>query len=154
VEVKDDQYPPELRQAEDALDKKDYAGAEKLLTTLTAKDPKNFRAWFDLGFLYNTQERTDDSIAAYRKAVAAKLDVFESNLNLGLMLARTGNQEAETFLRAATKLKPTDRGEEGRWLVHRRMLRQRILRRKRSRRWPISTCWENAFRKRKPCCAN
>ena len=49
----------------------------------------------------------DDSIAAYRKSVAAKPDVFESNLNLGLQLAKTGQPEAEQFLRAATQLKPT-----------------------------------------------
>jgi len=113
VEVADDQFPPELRQGEDALDKKDYATAEKLLTALTAKDPKSYRAWFDLGFVYTAQGRDDEAIAAGRKAVAAKSDVFESNLNLGLMLARANNQEAETFLRAATKLKPTDRAEEG-----------------------------------------
>jgi len=113
VEIEDDQFPPELRQAEDALDKKDYSTAEKLLTALTAKDPKSYRAWFDLGFLYTAQGRDDEAIAAGRKAVAAKPDVFESNLNLGLMLARANNQDAETFLRAATKLKPTDRAEEG-----------------------------------------
>jgi Flp pilus assembly protein TadD len=107
------EFPPEIRQAEDALDKKDYATAEKLLSTVTTRDAKSYRAWFDLGFLYNEQGRKDDSIAAYRKAVAAKPDVFESNLNLGLILARAGNPEAETFLRAATQLKPTDKVEEG-----------------------------------------
>ena len=113
VEVADDQFPPELRQAEDALDKKDYSTAEKLLNTLTAKDANNYRVWFDLGFVYTAQGRADDSIGAYRRAVAAKPDVFESNLNLGLTLARSHNPEAEAFLRAATKLKPTDHAEEG-----------------------------------------
>jgi tetratricopeptide (TPR) repeat protein len=113
VEVADDQFPPELRQAEDALNNKDYATAEKLLDTLTARDPKAYRAWFDLGFVYTAQGRDEQSVAAYRQAVAAKPDVFESNLNLGLMLARTHNQEAETFLRAATRLKPTDKVDEG-----------------------------------------
>jgi Flp pilus assembly protein TadD len=52
--------------------------------------------------------------------VTAKPDVFESNLNLGLMLARTKNPEAEQFLLAATTLKPTDHVEEGQaraWLA-------------------------------------
>src|SRR5208283_3638209 len=48
-----------------------------------------------------------------RKSVAAKPDVFESNLNLGLMLVRGNNPEAERFLRAATGLKPTAHVEEG-----------------------------------------
>ena len=113
VEVADDQFPPELRQAEDALDKKDYSTAEKLLNTLTAKDANNYRVWFDLGFVYTAQGRAADSIGAYRRAVAAKPEVFESNLNLGLTLARSHNAEAEAFLRAATKLKPTDHAEEG-----------------------------------------
>lgn len=109
----DAQFPPELRQAEDAIDKSDYATAKQLLDKLTARDDKNYRAWFDLGFLANIQGHAEESIAAYRKAVAAKPEVFESNLNLGLILARTQNQEAETFLRAATQLKPTDHAEEG-----------------------------------------
>jgi tetratricopeptide (TPR) repeat protein len=113
VEVADDQFPPELRQAEDALSQKDYATAERLLGTLTARDPTAYRPWFDLGFVYTSQGRVDESVAAYRKAVAAKPDVFESNLNLGLVLARTHEQEAETFLRAATRLKPTDKVDEG-----------------------------------------
>lgn len=107
------EFPTEIRQAEDAIDKKDYVTAEKLLSAVTTRDTKSYRAWFDLGFLYNEQGRKDDSIGAYRKAVAANPDIFESNLNLGLMLARTGNPEAETFLRAATLLKPTDKAEEG-----------------------------------------
>jgi hypothetical protein len=53
----------------------------------------------------NALGKLDDSIAAYRKSVAAKPDIFESNLNLGLQLAKTGQPDAEEFLRAATHLK-------------------------------------------------
>ncbi len=84
------------------------------------KDPNNYQAWFDLGFVLNRLNRADESIAAYRKSVAAKPDVFESNLNLGLMLVRANNPEAEQFLRAATTLKPTANPEEGQaraWLA-------------------------------------
>jgi len=131
-------WPPEIAQAEDAIQKNDFASAETLLkkvlgTDLQDKDlekndgQKNdrqkedannkqawlYQAWFDLGFALNGLHRTDESIAAYRKSVAAKPDVFESNLNLGLMLARAHNSEAEQFLRAATTLKPTAHIEEG-----------------------------------------
>lgn len=108
-----DDAPPEIAQAEDAIQKNDFAGAEPLLKKALEKDPNNFQAWFDLGFVLNRLNRPDESIAAYRKSVAAKPDVFESNLNLGLMLVRANNPEAETFLRAATTLKPTDHVEEG-----------------------------------------
>lgn len=103
-----------LIQAEDSIAKKDYASAETTLTSLTQKDPQNYQAWFDLGFVLNALGKQDESIAAYRKSVAAKPDIFESNLNLGLMLARAGQPDAEKFLRAATTLKPTDHAEEGR----------------------------------------
>jgi len=106
-------YPPELAKAEAALDKNDYATAEPLLQKVVAQNAANYRAWFDLGFLENAIGKRDEAIAAYRKAVAAKPDVFESNLNLGLMLARAGQPDAEQFLRAATKLTPTAQVNEG-----------------------------------------
>jgi len=131
-------WPPEIAQAEDAIQKNDFTSAEALLKKILdtdlhdkdlqdkdlqkndvqKKDSNNkeawlYQAWFDLGFVLNRLNRTDESIAAYRKSVAAKPDVFESNLNLGLMLARAHNPEAEQFLRAATTLKPTAHVEEG-----------------------------------------
>ncbi len=112
VAVADD-FPPEIREAETAMDRKDYSAAEKLLTAFTAKDSKDYRAWFDLGYIYAALDRTEDSISAYRRAVVAKPDVFESNLNLGLTLARVGNPDAATFLRAATQLQATSQGDEG-----------------------------------------
>jgi tetratricopeptide (TPR) repeat protein len=113
VAVDDPSSPPELIQAESAIEKQDYTTAEPLLKKVVEQDPDNFAAWFDLGFLYNALGKTDDSIAAYRKSVAAKPGVFESNLNLGLMLVKTHQPDAEPFLRAATKLKPTSHVAEG-----------------------------------------
>ncbi len=111
--------PTELARAEDFIQKQDYAAAEPLLRKAVESDPKNYVAWFDLGFVENGLGKIDESIAAYRKSVAAKPDVFESNLNLGLQLAKTGQPESEKFLRAATELKPTSHVDEGRaraWL--------------------------------------
>jgi tetratricopeptide (TPR) repeat protein len=119
VAVEDPSSPPELLQAEAAIEKKDYASAEPLLQKVVAANPANYTAWFDLGFVCNALGKTEESIAAYRKSVAANPEVFESNLNLGLMLAKTSQPDAEQFLRAATKLKPTAHVEEGRaraWL--------------------------------------
>jgi tetratricopeptide (TPR) repeat protein len=106
-------FPPELTQAESAIEKHDYTSAEPLLQKVIAVDPNNFQAWFDLGFVYNGLGNTQKSIAAYRKSVAAKPDIFESNLNLGLMLAKSGQPDAEQFLRAATTLQPTANVDEG-----------------------------------------
>lgn len=111
--------PPELTQAEAFIQKQDYAAAAPLLHKVVEADPTNYVAWFDLGFVNNGLGKVDDSIAAYRKSVEAKPDVFESNLNLGLQLAKTRQPDAEQFLRAATLLKPTDHvaeGQERAWL--------------------------------------
>jgi tetratricopeptide (TPR) repeat protein len=113
VAEQDPSFPPELTSAEAAIDKKDYPTAEALLKKIVAEHPSNYQAWFDLGFVENALDHTQDSIAAYRKSVAAKPDVFESNLNLGLMLAKTGQPDAEQFLRAATTLTPTGNREDG-----------------------------------------
>jgi tetratricopeptide (TPR) repeat protein len=107
--------PAELTEAETAIEKRDYAAAEPLLRKLLDRQPASYVGWFDLGFVENELGRLDDSIAAYRKSVAAKPDVFESNLNLGLQLAKTGQPEAEQFLRAATQLKPTSHVAEGQY---------------------------------------
>src|SRR3984957_11389611 len=109
----DPSFPPELIQAEGDIEKKDYAAAEPLLQKVVGVDPKNFQAWFDLGFVYNAQGNLTESIAAYRKSVAAKPDVFESNLNLGISLAKAGQADSERYLRAATSLKPTASVDEG-----------------------------------------
>src|SRR5580658_11388775 len=115
IAEQDSSFPPELTQAESAIEKGDDASAEPLLKKVVAADPNNFQAWFDLGFVYNRLGNTQESIAAYRKSVAAKPDVFESNLNLGLQLAKTSQPEAEQFLRAATRLKPTSHLAEGQY---------------------------------------
>jgi tetratricopeptide (TPR) repeat protein len=123
IQVPDDDapfLPPELTQAEAAIEKQNYAAAESLLHKLVERDTTSYVAWFDLGFVENALGNVDASIAAYRKSVAAKPDVFESNLNLGLQLAKTAQPDAEGFLRAATRLKPTSHvavGQYRAWLA-------------------------------------
>lgn len=103
-----------LTEAEADIGKQDYAGAEPLLKKFLETYPENYAAWYDLGFVYHALAKTEDSIAAYRKSVEAKPDVFESNLNLGLALAESENPDAEQFLRKATKLQPMSAPEQGR----------------------------------------
>ncbi|MFZ0769979.1 MAG: tetratricopeptide repeat protein [Candidatus Sulfotelmatobacter sp.] len=118
IQVEDDDSPAqpvELTQAEAAIEKQNYAAAETLLHKLIERDATSYVGWFDLGFVENALGNVDASIAAYRKSVAAKPDVFESNLNLGLQLAKTGQPDAEQFLRAASRLKPTSHVAEGQY---------------------------------------
>ncbi len=102
----------QVDQAESAIEKKDYPAAEKALQEATSKDPKNFRAWYDLGFLYNATDRPSEAIEAYRKSVEANPQVFESNLNLGLLLEHKGDPQAAKYLAAAITLKPASHPEK------------------------------------------
>ncbi len=114
VEETTNETSPEVEQAEAALQKGDYATTEPLLLKATAADANDFRAWFDLGYVYKATNRPELAINAYRKSVAAKSDVFESNLNLGILLAQQGNKtEAVKYLTAATQLTPTAHVDEG-----------------------------------------
>ncbi len=120
-----DPVSTKLAAAEAAIDKQDYAAAEPLLKEVVAARPNDYSAWYDLGFVYHALKRSDDSIGAYKKSVQAKPTLFESNLNLGLALAQTGNLEAEQYLRAATKLTPASHPAQGRktaWLALGRLL--------------------------------
>jgi tetratricopeptide (TPR) repeat protein len=107
-----DPVQTQVEQAEKAIEKNDYPTAEKSLQEATSKDPRNFRAWYDLGFLYNATNRPSEAIEAYRKSVEANPQVFESNLNLGLLLERKRDPEAAKYLAAAITLKPASQPEK------------------------------------------
>jgi Flp pilus assembly protein TadD len=112
--VPDDSTSPEVGQAETAMEHGNFATAEALLQKAIAAKPNDYRAWFDLGYVYNATQRGPQAIDAYRKSVAAKPDVFESNLNLGILLAGQGDTvEAAKYLKGATLLKPTANPDEG-----------------------------------------
>ena len=105
---------PEVERAEAAIQKAEYPTAQALLEKYVATNSDDYVAWFDLGYVYKATNQLDKATDAYRKSIAAKPDVFESNLNLGIMLARKGNNaEAAKYLKAATQLKPTAHVDEG-----------------------------------------
>jgi Flp pilus assembly protein TadD len=112
-EPQDPYLVPALLQAEKAIDIDDFVTAESKLKHIVSDDDQNYRAWFDLGYVYTATKRDAEAMAAYRKSVNAKPDLFESNLNLGILLGEAGNAEAEKYLRAATKLKPSGSPEQG-----------------------------------------
>lgn len=99
----EDQSAEALSRAQKAIEHQDFATAERELKSALEADPKNARAWFGLGWIYAATGRTTDAIAAYRKSIEAAPNFFEPRLNLGLILARSGDAEAEPCLRAATQ---------------------------------------------------
>jgi tetratricopeptide (TPR) repeat protein len=113
AEEQDPYLVPAVIQAEKAIEIRDFVTAENKLKRVVSDDDQNYRAWFDLGYVYTATKRDAEAIAAYRKSIAAKPDLFETNLNLGILLGEAGSPEAETYLRAATTLKPSDSPEQG-----------------------------------------
>lgn len=103
-----------LNEAENDLAKQDFASAEPLIKKYLETYPESYAAWYDLGYLYHALGKNTDAIAAYKKSITAKPDVFESNLNVGLLLAEAEDPQAEQYLRAATKLNPTSNPKQGR----------------------------------------
>lgn len=116
---------PAVREAEAAIEKQDWATAEARLKAATATDPKDYRAWYYLGYVLGQLDRPQEAVSAYRESLKLKPDLFESNLNLGLALAKQNSPEAEKHLRAATALKPASAPEQGRfraWMALGRVL--------------------------------
>jgi tetratricopeptide (TPR) repeat protein len=102
-----DESATAIHDAEAAMEKQDFATAEKKLVAITTSTPEDYRGWFDLGYVYSATNRKDKAIEAYRKSIAAQAGVLEPNLNLALLLVEKGEPEAGRYLRAAGKLKPT-----------------------------------------------
>src|SRR5436305_186413 len=48
-----DEQASEITRAEEAIQKDEFAAAERLLQKTVQHDPKNYQAWFDLGFVLN-----------------------------------------------------------------------------------------------------
>lgn len=99
--------PPELAKAEEAIRKNDYASAEPLLLTETKNNPQDFRAWYDLGFVYAQTNRQDEAVKAFRKSIAIDPSIEQPQAALGTLLVQLGrNDEAIPYLAKAAELKP------------------------------------------------
>ena len=98
--------------AEAEITKNNLLKAESLLQNALAQSPKDFQGWYDLGFVHDALNKPAEAISDYKKSIELNPNIFESNLNLGLLLAQQGNNsEAEKYLSAATRLKPNVQSE-------------------------------------------
>jgi predicted Zn-dependent protease len=104
----------QVADAEAAIVKSDWKTAQAALDTWLAAHPDDPRALFDAGYVADAQNRMQDALAFYRRAVAAAPQSFEAHLSLGLLLARQKQNafqaEARSELATATTLNP---GPEG-----------------------------------------
>jgi len=110
-----------LDKAEALLAKGDYSAAQTLLQQATVEDPKSYQAWYDLGYCEQALDHNAEALAAYKKSLEINSKIFETNLNLGLLLANSGERDqAINYIRAATQLQPGSRPEQSKehaWLA-------------------------------------
>ncbi len=106
--VEPSQDPPTrlMRQAEDAIEKKDYAAAAEALQSYLAQRPGDAVAHFQLGYAYSGLERAGEAQAEYRKAIALNPKLAAAHLNLGLTLLERDPAAAVEPLRAAAEMLP------------------------------------------------
>jgi len=90
---------PRVYQAQQEVEKKNYARAVELLTGFLKDYPNDATAHFQLGYVYGLLKRSGDSISEYRRAAELKPDFAEAHLNLGLTLL-----DAKDFAGAAVTL--------------------------------------------------
>lgn len=95
--------------AEKAIEAKDYTTALALLKEQTAKDPQNYRAWFDIAYAYTMMGERAQAIAAYRKTLEVRPQLTQASLNLGILLLEEKQAaEAAQHLAAVVTARPKD----------------------------------------------
>jgi Flp pilus assembly protein TadD len=92
--TREDAKSQQLRDAESALEKQDYKGAETQLKALAAANPKDGRILYDLGFAEERNNEEADAAKAYAASAAVIPGFAEPRIALGLLDARAGKTEA------------------------------------------------------------
>jgi tetratricopeptide (TPR) repeat protein len=80
----------DIKEAETALEQRDYKTAETRLKVLAAANPKDGRVLYDLGFAEERNGEDVDAAKAYAGSIAAIPGFAEPKLALGLLDARSG----------------------------------------------------------------
>ncbi len=103
---KEDPVAPLLAQAQDALDRKDYAAAVPLLEKVVAARPTDALPHFDLGVAYSQLKRDPEAIAEFRQAISLDPNFPPAHLNLGLLLLDSDPAAAAASFERAAHLMP------------------------------------------------
>ena len=103
--------PSDLEIAEAAIASSDWKTAEAKLDPWLIAHPTDARALFDAGYVADAQNRLDDAVGLYNRAIVANPKSLEAHLSLGLLLARQGKPgDARPELVTATSLDPGEAG--------------------------------------------
>src|SRR5690242_1868425 len=101
-----DPLAPLLAQAQDALDRKDFAAAIPLLEKIAAAKPADALPHFELGFAYTGLKKNPEAIAEYRRAISLDPKLAPAHLNLGIALLDSAPASAAESFRRAIELLP------------------------------------------------
>lgn len=113
VTQKQEPVSDQVAAAEGAIANTDWKTAEAKLDPWLAAHPDDARALFDAGYVADVQNRTEDAIHLYQRAIKANPNAFDPRLLLGILLARQGKlDQARTELERATQLDPGEGGPE------------------------------------------
>jgi tetratricopeptide (TPR) repeat protein len=94
--------PQSVERAEQMEARGDWSGAEAAWRALAERSPADYRLWTSLGVALAHEERYDEAIAAYRKALAIHPEAPQTELDLGLAYFKQGKlPEALQPLRSA-----------------------------------------------------
>jgi tetratricopeptide (TPR) repeat protein len=119
---RDQALSQDVREAEAALEQRDYKTAEAKLKVLAVANPKDGRVLYDLGFAEERNGEDGDASTAYAGSIAAIPGFAEPKVALGLLDARAGRLvEAHRVLLEAANLEsaaPELRARAMRALAH------------------------------------
>jgi tetratricopeptide (TPR) repeat protein len=91
-----------VEQAQQMESRGDWKGSEAVWRALVQQSPKDYRLWTSLGVALAHQERYDDALVAYRKALSLNPKAPQTELDLGLAYFKAGKlSEAVQPLRVA-----------------------------------------------------
>ena len=92
-----------------ALDHKDYQQAKQIFSSLTAANPADYSAFFNLALAETALKENEQAAGHFRKVLELKPGLYEAELNLGILALRAKNAaEALPLLRDAAKQRPTE----------------------------------------------
>jgi len=98
---------PTLAQALNLLQAGDNAGAVKALEAVTRREPRNGRAWRNLGLAYGNVKDPDHAIAAYRQALEVEPEMVAPLYSIALAYAV--KQDADKMFEWLRKAKDSRR---------------------------------------------
>jgi Flp pilus assembly protein TadD len=105
---KEDPLAPLLQQANEAIDKMDFAAALAPLQKYIAQRPEEPYPHFQLGYAFAGLKRLDDAKTEFSRAIALDPKMAAAHLNLGLVLIDSDPAAAAHAFGQAAELQPAE----------------------------------------------